>query len=327
MIITVNLTATPIVALESPLCLTMVFKFHSIQPVILVIFEGLATALAIGFIPASSKCIRLLGFAFVAVSAYVTILTTLRYVPRVLWASILAGNASTYVLRYLDLVLFDGWSFETRGPTISKRFLDDQTGEKTTKLTTETAASPRPVSTWRRLQFGFGVTINPRQVNTRYQVKNVPRWSPDELQHVPSRVNFLRRTVTNIFLSYLIVDLCSLGAQPERNATLFSHDKVALFAREDRLTSEEALTRILASLILWLNIYCVFRILHGIIGFLAVGSGLSKVTDWPSPFGQLSEAYSVRQFWGYVYFLNSKDPDSNCTIHICNKSHLISCHD
>lgn len=271
-----------------------------LNPLTLVILEVLSTVLAIGFTSASSKLIRWFGLTLLAASACVAAATTLRYIPSKLWASVLAGNASTYLLRYLELVLLERWSFEAGGPTRLKRPLDEKTEKKITQLSSRTVSSLRPERVWRRLQFGFSVTLNPRQVNTPYQVKNVPQWSHRAPLHVPSRRSFLRRTAINILLSYMIVDLCSLGAQPERNALLFSDDKVALFTRLDNLSPEDIVIRVISSLILWLNIFCIFRIFHGLLVFVAVGSGFSEVKDWPPPFGRLSEAYSVRRFWGYV---------------------------
>lgn len=268
------------------------------------------TALGIGFTSASSTQIRSYAFPLVIASAYLANLLIIHHVPSTLWASVLAGNASTYVLRYLELVLIDRWSFDDGGP--NRRLLrsspDDEKKvrekivENNDNNNRRIAASLQPATTsWRRrLRFGLDVSLNPRLVNTSYQVKNVPRWSQGEPQRVPSRGSFLRRTAFIVLLNYLAVDLSSLGAQPERNAVLFSDQKVALFRRWDSLGPEELVVRALASFMLWLNIYCIFRIFHGLIVLLAVGSGFSKVQDWPPPFGPLSEAYSVRRFWGYV---------------------------
>lgn len=286
-----------------------------LQSVTLILGQVLITALGIGFTSASSTQIRSYAFPLVIAGAYLAILLTIHHVPSTLWASVLAGNASTYVLRYLELVLIDRWSFEDGGPTrlLSRGSPDDEKKKVREKVVENNnnnnnsnnqkiAASLQPATTsWRRrLRFGLDVTLNPRLVNTAYQVKNVPRWSQGEPQQVPSRASFLRRTAFIVLLSYLAVDLSSLGAQPEHNAFLFSDQKVALFRRWNGLGAEELVVRILASFMLWLNIYCVFRIFHGLIVILAVGSGFSKVQDWPPPFGPLLEAYSVRRFWGYV---------------------------
>ena len=275
------------------------------QAVTLILGEILITALGIGFTSASSTPIRSYGFPLVIASAYVANLLIIHQVSSTLWAGVLAGNASTYVFRYLELVLIDKWSFEDGGPTRLQSSPDEKIRKKIIENNRKTTASLQPATFWRRLRFGLGVTLNPRLVNTAYQVKNVPRWSQGEPQQVPSRGYFLRYTVFIILLNYLIVDSCSLAAQPERNALLFSDEKVALLTRWNSLGPEEIVVRVLASLMLWLNIYCIFRIFHGLIVLLAVGFGLSKVQDWPWPFGPLSEAYSVRQFWGYVNSIRS----------------------
>ncbi len=274
-----------------------------LQPVTLVALEALITALAIGFTSTSSQRIRLTGLVLVAANAYLAVLTTLRQVTNVMWAGVLAG-ASTYMLRYVELVLIDRWDFDDDGPPGMKSLT-----EKKMKMATERnggmLAFPQPATAWRRLRFGFSVTLNPRLLNTPYQVKNVPTWYYGKPQQVPSRGKFLQSTTISILLSYAFVDVCSLGLRPERNAVVFSHNKVALFKRLDSLSPEEIVIRASASLIFWLNIFCILRILHGTLSFLAISSGFSEVKEWIPPFGSLAEAYSVRRFWGYVDAINS----------------------
>lgn len=86
-------------------------------PTTLVAVEITLNALTVGFTSSSSKLVRLFGLLLVTAAAYLAILTIHRHVSSNLWASVLAGNASTYVLRYLDLALLEKWNFEDRGPT------------------------------------------------------------------------------------------------------------------------------------------------------------------------------------------------------------------
>ena len=281
-----------------------------LQSVTLISIEILITALAIGFTSAFSTPIRSFGFPLVVASAYVAFQLIIHHIPSTLWASVLAGNASTYVLRYLELVCIDKWSFDHGGPARLESSPDERVLKRNTENNGKATAPLQPPTVWGRLRFGLSVTLNPRLVNTAYQVRNVPRWSQGEPQQIPSRGYFLRRTALIVFLNYLAVDVCSLGAQPERNASLFSDEKVAFFRRWNSLGLEEIVIRVSASLILWLNIYCIFRIFHGLIVLLTVGSGFSNVQDWPPPFGPLSEAYSVRRFWGYVDSIRSH----SCTL-------------
>ena len=266
----------------------------------LIAVEITGTALIIGFTSSSSKLVRLFGLLLVITAATFAIRTTLRHVSITLWAGVFAGNASTYVLRYVDLALLDQWTFDEGGPTRKRGSLKETKKLDPVERKSNSGLAPRCGTAGQRLRFGFDVTLNPRQLNTPYQVRNVPAWSSSDPKHVPSRGEFLWRTVINVSLSYLIVDLCSLGAQPERNPILFSSDKIGFFSRLETLGTAEVFLRVLASHILWLNIYCIFRVFHGCLSFLAVGSGISEVEDWAPPFGPLSEAYSIRRFWGYV---------------------------
>lgn len=278
----------------------MVSYSPMLLPTIWVAVEITISALTIGLTSSSSKLLRLFGLLLVTTAAYLAFLTTFRHVSTTLWASVFAGNASTYVLRYLDLALLDRWNFDDRGPTRKKG--DSKWSNKVDTVERERNKGPSSQhrTTWQRLWFGFNATLSPRQLNTPYQVKNVPAWSSTDLEYIPSRENFLWRTAINVSLNFVIVDLCSLGAQPERNAIMFSRDNIGFFSRLEYLGTEEVTIRVLASLVLWLNIYCIFRVIYDLLSFLAVGSGISEVQDWAPPFGSLSEAYSVRRFWGYV---------------------------
>lgn len=44
--------------------------------------------------------------------------------------------------------------------------------------------------------------------------------------------------------------------------------------------------------------YLILTTLHCIYCILSVGSGLSEARHWPSPFGSVLEAYTIREFWG-----------------------------
>ena len=148
------------------------------------------------------------------------------------------------------------------------------------------------------LRFGLLMTLSSRQVNTPFQVKNMPRFSNRSADFVPSRAVFLRNTALAILVCYLIVDLSTMAAQPEQNSILFNQQNVPLLVRWDEISAASLAVRTFASLAVWLNIYYIFRIGHGIIWFVAVCTGLSKVSAWPPAFGPLAEAYTVRRFWG-----------------------------
>lgn len=210
----------------------------------------------------------------------------------------MAGNAPTYLLRYLDLVLLDRWTFEAGGPAVLARGDD---GRKEGRVTAGSSSNGRTHSAnaiMARLRFGLLTTLSSRQVNTSFQVKNVPCFSNRYAELVPSRAVFLRNTALATLVCYLIVDLSIMAAQPEQNPILFKPQNVPFLARWDDISAIELAVRTFASLAVWLNIYCIFRVGHGILSFVAVSTGLSKVTAWPPAFGPLAEAYTVRRCWG-----------------------------
>ena len=267
-----------------------------LHPIAFVVLEVCLTASCIGFTSNYSH-LRLAGLPLVAACTWTVLSTCRNQIFRIFWVTVIAGNAPTYLLRYLDLVLLDKWDFGTRGPTRA-----ESSHENAIKRLAESRKDvhilDRQSNAWERMRFGFNVTLSPRQVNTPFQVKNVPPWSCQDRSYVPSRASFLRRTAMRTAMCYLLVDLCSLGADPENNAALFSATKVPLLTRLGQVDSQELVVRIFASLMLWLNVVCIFYIFHGLVVFVAVASGISKVKDWPPPFGSLSDAYTVRKFWG-----------------------------
>ena len=270
------------------------------RPSILVAIEVVVTALTIGFTASSSRNFRLLGLLVVTFSASLVFIAVLSHSLTTFWASVFAGNASTYVLRYFDLVVLDRWSVDSGGPARDVRDRKKSDTGDTIRPRGTKNLPVQNVRTWQRLRFGLEATLSPRQLNTPHQVKNVPPWSSSDIEYIPSRGDFLWRTTIQVLFDYMIVDLCAFAAQPEQNAVMFAADKVDFLSRLQHLSTEETTIRVFSSLALWLNIYCIFRLIHGLLSLLAVGTRISEVKDWAPPFGQLTEAHSIRRFWGYV---------------------------
>jgi hypothetical protein len=63
---------------------------------------------------------------------------------------------------------------------------------------------------------------------------------------------------------------------------------------------ESFLWRLLLALGFGAGEYLVLTTLHCVYCILSVGFGLSEPRHWPSLFGSVSEAYTIRRLWGYV---------------------------
>lgn len=267
-----------------------------LHPLVLIGFEVTTTALIIGFTSPSS-IIRLAALPLVALAAALVILTCRDYIS-LFWTTVVAGNAPTYLLRYIDLALLSRWSFVTRGPT---RFLaatsGEQEREKSRNIRGSGTKRTPDGTTWAQLIFGLRVTVFPRQIGTPYEVRNVPRFSKDA-NEAPSRAVFLRQTAVAIMASYIVVDICSLAPPPEKDAGLFAPNIVPVLSRLAHLSVEELAVRAFSTLAVAVNVVCYMHIGYGIMAFVAVASGLTDIAGWRPPFGSPGEAYTLRRFWG-----------------------------
>lgn len=116
-----------------------------------------------------------------------------------------------------------------------------------------------------------------------------------------SHREFLLRRCATVFLKYLILELLAFSPPPKPED--FEPAKELFFLRLNTMTAEEVLIRVLSTVGFWLNTYLFVSVLYDILSLLHVLLGIDTPAAWPSPFGSISDAYSVRQFWGYVLLL------------------------
>jgi hypothetical protein len=270
-----------------------------LHPISLVISQVLITALAISFTPPSS-IVRPAALPLLIAATWRIAATCLQHIPRMSLASVVAGNAPAYLVRYVDLVLLSRWSHEARGPTNPPRLRNGDRWENDVSSSSRSRRSKIHTqgTVLDRLRFGTNVTLSSRHVNTPWEVRNVPHFSASDPHYVPSRSTFLRRNVVVALLCYLVVDIFSFGVQPETNAVLFASHNIPFFARLGDVSVQELAVRIIVSLTLGLNVYCMTRMGYSILGIIAVGTGMSQVSAWRPPFGRLADAYTMRRFWG-----------------------------
>ena len=148
-----------------------------------------------------------------------------------------------------------------------------------------------------RLKFGFLAATSFRYSGMPYEVRNVPRFSAQDPNFVPSRKEFLRRKAITILICYLVLDFLSLGADPESNAINFSPKRVPLFTRLGDVTGQELIMRLFVTLGFGAGVYSFQTGIQSIFALVDVGLGLSEVKSWRPMFGSPWDAYTVRRFW------------------------------
>lgn len=170
-------------------------------------------------------------------------------------------------------------------------FGDEETTAKKSPPTSRSAIS--------RLRFGVSNLWNMRAVGTAHQISKIPSWSssPATLSHVPSRGQEILRHVKNATLSYLVLDVFANQPPPDLE-NLMSPRNELLFTRLGEIDAQEALFRLGAVLGFWLNTFCVIHLVNSVFSLGYLISGLYPVRMLPPVWGRLSDAYTIRRFWG-----------------------------
>ena len=81
----------------------------------------------------------------------------------------------------------------------------------------------------------------------------------------------------------------------------FLAEREKLFSRLSEVTAKEFMTRNVITF--WFAIVNVLYLtwIYSLLALVSVGTGMSPPAAWPPLFGSLSDASTLRGFWGYVF--------------------------
>lgn len=254
------------------------------------LLQSSINAIVVGFTSPSSS-LRLAFLPLIIYCVYAALPICLDATGTILGASLAGAFSISSLLQYIDTALLSRWSADVQGPKRSSG-----TYHVPAKRPGQTSAESQ-LNTWQRLQFGFELSVSTRKAGTLYQVKGLRPLSTRDPQSLPSRGSFLASKIFQSLISYLILDLSTLASQPDQNQVLYHHTRIS-WRNLDNLTTEHLAIRVATTLGFWLNVYCVIQCYMGFFALIAVGFGVSKVEYWPPGFGPMSEAYTIRRFWG-----------------------------
>lgn len=249
-------------------------------------------AIVVGFVPPDSL-IRPALLPTLLLCVYHVIPICLEATGTVLSAALAGAFSISSLFQYIDIALVSRWTATTQGPT-------RVTKGSTYDLSARSAVQPTyaaKLTAWERLRFGYFTSLSTRKVGTPYQVPGVPPFSAKDPQHVPSSRAFLLHKATVVFISYIVLDFSTAISQPDQNPKLF-HAKGVSWLNPENLVFEQLLVRIVSVLGFWINLYFVIQAQMATAAIVMVGIGASKVDCWPPGFDPISEAYSIRRFWG-----------------------------
>ena len=203
-------------------------------------------------------------------------------------ASFGTAYATLTFLQYVDVALLSKWDFAYGGPSPRA---------PTKKLEKPFSKSD---NLWNRLKFGIYAAASYRCSGTSFEVPNQAPFDPKNLNYVPSRGKYLRWALFRVIVVYFILDALTSFNDPAAMAPLFTDEKIPLLARLSQLTLQEGLTRTITSFSFWFVNYLVLMLFFDIPGIICVSTGLSGVEWWRPPFNSITEAYTLRRYWGYV---------------------------
>ena len=274
-------------------------RSFSIHPVFLVILQATTVLLIIGLISANSYA-RLLVLPWIFSVPWYVVPRCHEQLQGAMWSGIIGSASASCSLTYVDLAFLSKWSFEVHGPiksTHGQRFAKSPPRES--KQVTEGQLCERS-SLVDRLHFGFSSAFNGRMIGTPSQVRGVPPFSSKDDRYIRTRPEFVFQNCSRFLKSYLVLDILTAWGDPTKNRVIYSLDLVPIFRHLQEVTFEEIAIRLTTTIAYWTIIYCVMTMLYSIVSLTAVLSGISEVRSWPPLYGPLSQAYTIRGFWGLV---------------------------
>ncbi|KAK0119570.1 hypothetical protein ONS95_011010 [Cadophora gregata] len=209
-------------------------------------------------------------------------------------------------LNYVSMAILSGWSFEAKGPASqlaakAKKNADSKPRDEAAKVEKKTSGS-----VFERIVFGFQSIFSFRDCGTPFEAKNVPPFIYNDPSFVPSAAAFVLRSVVTAIICYFVIDFIESQPPPPNAAQIYSLDRVSVLKRLGDITQQEALTRIAVSSGFWVILSTSMTLLSSVVNILCVVLGLSKVENCKALLGPMSEAYTIRGFWGHAWFQGTR---------------------
>jgi hypothetical protein len=165
-------------------------------------------------------------------------------------------------------------------------------------------ATPPPGSSIvKRLIWAVDLVSNPRGIGTSWQIRNLPAFSKQDPNYVPSRRRFILQRLAAGLMFYAVVKLYYLLEKKFYIANLrdgdYSEEKESIIRRIGEASLHELFVRSWLPFSFFFTAWCRHQYLHSFVSASAVALG-DEPRRWPPLYGDIRDAYSIRQFWGYV---------------------------
>ena len=267
------------------------------HPLVLEVFQITTVALVVGFTSPSS-IVRPANFPLVLTLQCYTILQCPHWVHHTVWASVIGGYCSIFIIQYIEVALLSKWTFEACGPaTLNPKLQMGQPRANHEQLKTRSSKKEGHSTVCQRVRFGLSALFNSRMIGTPFEVKGIRLFSTEDPEYVPTRMRFLLKESMKVSICFLVLDTLTASGSPDTNANEYSVHLVPFFIRLNEVTVEELIVRIIMTVCVWISIYCIMQVMHSVVAIIAVASRLTDVRGWRPLFGPPSQGYTIRRFW------------------------------
>lgn len=223
------------------------------------------------------------------------------------FARTVAGTGFWNIVTFYDRLILRAWDYDHYGPTAEDR---KELPVDFDQPRAQDVASRFPGT---RMDFGSEVAGTARGTGLFWEVKNVPYFIHNRPSYVPSRTVFLFVQTAVVVACYLLHNatvklVCNVDPK------YMSPERVPLLARFPQITMEEMSARVIISLGFWVGTCTMIQCFYSIFAMLGTIANRKDIRLWRPMFGSLTDAYTVRGFWGLVPDLASSRTSANKVI-------------
>lgn len=213
------------------------------------------------------------------------------------WASGIFFASANMLLHYVDVALFSRWTYH-QNPYSQAAARSDTKGFSKDHAPALNSSSPSGVLS--RIQWGCWALIQNRRLNTKEEPRSV---LPLPNAAASSKLGYMTYASAKLLMLYMVCDVLAYNPPCIANIPmdLFEPQKVTVFGRlmaGEIITMSEIRTRATLVLHAWLFSYAMLNLAMVNAGLFAVSLGLSHPNAWKPLFSSISEAYTLRGFWG-----------------------------
>ncbi|SPO01745.1 related to TRI7 - trichothecene biosynthesis gene cluster [Cephalotrichum gorgonifer] len=270
--------------------------FH---PLVISTFHQFLFIFIAGFTSARS-ILRPLGFIVYLLTTWFSLSMFDDYVQAPGWVARTVASAFPQIsLTFFERMIVRKITFEVHGNNVASGEAPKGTTTNGNAKGAGSAAKlgPGKISGFRsRYAFGQQVASSMRGLGTPWEIKHIHHFDSRDPTFLPSRGMFIVRNLLKVVACYFGHRFC-ITTQLNLDHSLMLPEHVPFLRRIGELSATEVGLRYIATVTTVLSIYCFIQGGYSLGAAASVMLNSKAIKDWRPIFGDLSDAYCLRNFW------------------------------